>query len=154
MLPFTDPAASDDGQYFGDGVAETLIYALNKVEGLRVAAQTSAFSFRGADVDLASIGEQLNVGTVLRGNVQRAGNRLRVTVRLESTTDGAQLWSEQYDRQEEDVFAIQDEIARGGRSVAGDAVGFERRTARAAGDGEPRGVQPLPSGPLRLGAAG
>ena len=112
VLPFSDPSASGDEQYFGDGVAETLIYALNKVDGLRVAAQTSAFSFRGADVDLAAVGEQLNVGAVLRGNVQRAGIRLRVTVRLESTTDGAQLWSDQYDRQEEDVFAIQDEIAR------------------------------------------
>ncbi|MFB3110629.1 MAG: tetratricopeptide repeat protein, partial [Gemmatimonadales bacterium] len=110
VLPFTDQGGGDE-QYFGDGMAEDLIYALNKIQGLTVAGQTSSFSFKGRNTDLRTIGEQLQVSTLLSGSIRRSGDRLRVTVRLENAADGVQLWSEQYDGVLEDVFAFQDDIA-------------------------------------------
>jgi len=112
VLPFTNMSPDPENVYFGDGLAEELINALTHVEGLRVAARTSAFRFRGGDVDIREIGQKLNVGTVLEGSVRKAGNRLRVTAQLINIEDGYHLWSERYDREMEDIFAIQDEIAR------------------------------------------
>jgi TolB-like protein/Tfp pilus assembly protein PilF len=100
-----------DQEYFCDGMAEELINALVKVEGLRVAALTSAFQFKDRGHDVRAIGEQLNVRTVLEGSVRKAGNRLRVTAQLVSVEDGYHIWSDRYDRDMEDVFAIQDEIS-------------------------------------------
>jgi serine/threonine-protein kinase len=113
VLPFEERNAqsASGGAFLGDGMAETLIYALGKVPGFKVAAQTSAFSFKGKAADLATIGEQLGVATVLTGSLQRAGSRLRVTVRLESVKDRAELWSAQYDEELTDVFALEDKIA-------------------------------------------
>jgi serine/threonine-protein kinase len=113
VLPFEerDSQAAPGGAFLGDGMAETLIYALGKVPGFKVAAQTSAFSFKGKEADLATIGEKLGVATVLTGSLQRAGSRLRVTVRLESVANRAQLWTAQYDEELTDVFALQDKIA-------------------------------------------
>jgi serine/threonine-protein kinase len=111
VLPFTDQGGGAE-QYFGDGMAEDLMYALNKIEGLTVAGQTSSFSFKGTNTDLRTIGERLQVSTILSGSIRRSGDRLRVTVRLENVADGVQLWSEQYDGVLEDVFAFQDDIAR------------------------------------------
>jgi serine/threonine-protein kinase len=111
VLPFQERNAQG-GEFLGDGMAETLIYALGKVPGFKVAAQTSAFTFRGKEADLATIGEKLGVATVLTGSLQRAGSRLRVTVRLENVATRAQLWTEQYDEELTDVFALQDRIAR------------------------------------------
>jgi serine/threonine-protein kinase len=110
VLPFTDQGGGAE-EYFGDGMAEDLIYALNKIDGLTVAGQTSSFSFKGTNTDLRTIGEQLQVSTVLTGSIRRSGDRLRVTVRLENAADGVQLWSEQFDGVLEDVFAFQDDIA-------------------------------------------
>jgi TolB-like protein len=110
VLPFVNISPDKENEYFGDGLAEELINALAKLEHLRVAARTSAFRFRG-DVDIREVGKQLNVGAVLAGSVRVAGKRLRVTTQLLNTQDGYHLWSERYDRDMVDIFALQDEIA-------------------------------------------
>jgi non-specific serine/threonine protein kinase len=112
VLPFVNMSSDPENEYFSDGLAEELINVLSKVEGLRVASRTSAFAFKGKNEDVRRIGEQLNVRTVLQGSVRKSGNRLRITAQLGNVTDGFQLWSETYNRQLEDVFAIQDEIAQ------------------------------------------
>ncbi len=111
VLPFVNMSADPDNEYFTDGIAEEIINALTKIGALRVAARTSAFAFKGRNLDIRRVGEQLSVGTVLEGSVRKAGNRLRVTAQLVNVADGYHLWSERYDRELEDVFAIQDEIA-------------------------------------------
>jgi serine/threonine protein kinase/tetratricopeptide (TPR) repeat protein len=112
VLPFADMSPQKDQDWFCDGVAEEILNALTPLQGLRVAARTSAFSFRNQQDDLHTIGEKLGVATVLQGSVRRAGDRIRVTVQLVDVTDGFQLWSERYDRKLEDVFDVQDDIAR------------------------------------------
>jgi TolB-like protein/Flp pilus assembly protein TadD/tRNA A-37 threonylcarbamoyl transferase component Bud32 len=111
VLPFVNMSADPENEYFTDGIAEEIINALTKIQALRVAARTSAFAFKGKNLDIRKVGEQLSVGTVLEGSVRKAGNRLRVTAQLVNVADGYHLWSERYDRELEDVFAIQDEIA-------------------------------------------
>jgi serine/threonine-protein kinase len=111
VLPFTNMSPDPENEYFGDGMAEEIISALAQVPGLRVAARTSTFSFKGKNTDLREIGEKLNVSTVLEGSVRRAGNRVRITAQLINVNDGHHLWSERYDRELTDIFAIQDEIA-------------------------------------------
>ena len=112
ILPFSDLSPDHADAYLGDGIAETLISALANVNGLTVAARTSAFSFRNRSDDLKSIGRSLNVSTVLEGSVQRAGDRLRVTTRLVKVSDGRTLWSKTFDRATADIFAVQDEVVR------------------------------------------
>jgi serine/threonine-protein kinase len=111
VMSFRDMSPDKDQEYFCDGMAEELINALVKVEGLRVAALTSSFQFKGKNMDIREIGKQLNVGTVLEGSVRKSGSRLRVTAQLVSVSDGYHMWSERYDREMEDVFLIQDEIS-------------------------------------------
>src|SRR5262245_4557010 len=110
VLPFANMNTNPESQYFSDGLSEELINALARLPGLRVAARTSAFRFRGREVDIREIGRQLNVATVLEGSVRRAGTRLRITAQLLNVADGYHLWSDRYDREFEDVFAIQDDI--------------------------------------------
>ena len=110
VLPFANMSPDPENDYFGDGLAEELANALAQLPQLRVAARTSAFQFRGKDSDIREIGSKLNVETVLEGSVRKAGNRLRVTAQLISVSDGFHLWSNRYDREMEDVFAVQDEI--------------------------------------------
>ena len=112
VLPFTNMSGDPDNEYFSDGITDDIISALTQVHGLRVAARASAFSFKGKNEDLATIGRTLGVTTVLQGSVRRAGNKVRVTAQLMNTRDGFQLWSERFDRALDDIFAIQDEIAR------------------------------------------
>jgi TolB-like protein/Flp pilus assembly protein TadD len=112
VLPFADLSATRDQEYFCDGLADELISALARIRGVRVASRTSSFQFRGSGTDVRAIGERLGVGAVLEGSVRRAGDRLRVSVQLVGAADGYQLWSERYDRQADDVFAIQEEIAQ------------------------------------------
>jgi serine/threonine-protein kinase len=111
VLPFVDLSPERSNAYLGDGMAETLINALANVEGLNVAARTSAFSFRDAAQDIRRIGRELGVATVLEGSVQRARDRLRVTAQLIKTSDGLHLWSENFDRDAKDIFAVQDQVA-------------------------------------------
>jgi TolB-like protein len=111
VLPFANMSADPDQEYFCDGMAEELISALARIKGLSVAARTSAFLFKGQNVDVRQIGERLMVGTVLEGSVRKMGNRLRIAAQLINVHDGYQIWADRYDRNIDDVFAIQDEIA-------------------------------------------
>jgi eukaryotic-like serine/threonine-protein kinase len=110
VLPFANMSADKENEYFSDGLAEEIINALTKVPGLRVIARTSAFRFRG-EQDLRKVGETLQVGTVLEGSVRKSGTRLRITAQLINVADDSHIWSERYDREMTDVFAIQDEIS-------------------------------------------
>jgi eukaryotic-like serine/threonine-protein kinase len=112
VLPFTNMSGDTENEYFADGITEEIINALAQIDDLRVAARTSAFSFKNKHVDLRIVGERLNVKTVLEGSVRRAGNRVRIMAQLINTSDGYHLWSERYDRQLEDIFEVQDEISR------------------------------------------
>jgi eukaryotic-like serine/threonine-protein kinase len=112
VLAFDELGAEHDGGYFGEGMAEEIINALAYVPGVQIASRTSAFAFRGRRLDVREIARQLGVGTVLEGTVRRAGSRLRVTAQLTDASTGYQIWSDRYDRELEDVFAIQDELAR------------------------------------------
>jgi TolB-like protein/Flp pilus assembly protein TadD len=111
VLAFVNMSADPENEYFTDGIAEEIINALSKIQSLRVAARTSSFAFKGKRMDIAEIGAALKVATILEGSVRKAKNTLRVTAQLVNVADGYHLWSERYDRQLEDVFAIQDEIA-------------------------------------------
>ena len=111
VLPFENVSADPQNAFLADGIAEEIINALTQMDGLRIAARTSSFTFRGRQAELREIGERLNVATVLQGSVRKVGSRLRITAQLISVDDGFQLWSERYDRDLTDVFAVQDEIA-------------------------------------------
>ena len=112
VLPFANMSGDADNEYFSDGITDDIMSALTSVRGLRVAARASAFSYKGKNEDLTTIGRTLGVSTVLQGSVRRAGNKVRVTAQLMDAHDGFQLWSERFDRDLDDIFAIQDEIAR------------------------------------------
>jgi len=112
VLPFANMSADPENEYFADGITEEIIDALAQIPGLHIVARSSAFSFKGKPIDVRIVGEQLKVRTVLEGSVRRADNRLRITAQLVSTADGYHLWSERYDRELTDVFAIQEEIAQ------------------------------------------
>ena len=112
VLPFADLSAERDQEHFSDGVAEEILNALSKVSGLHVPARTSCFAFRGATLDAREIGQRLGVETLLDGSVRKAGKRVRISVQLVDASNGYQLWSERFDREIEDIFVIQDEIAR------------------------------------------
>src|SRR5882724_388286 len=110
VLPFSNLSADPDNEYFCDGLAEELLNALAKIDHLKVAARTSAFSFKGKSTNVSEIGRKLSVKTVLEGSVRRSGSRLRITVQLVNAADGYHLWSERYDRELQDIFDVQDEI--------------------------------------------
>src|SRR5947199_8214578 len=134
VLPFADLSAERDQEYFGDGIAEEILNALAKVGALHVAARTSCFGFRGTSVDAREIGRLLGVEALLEGGIRKSGNRVRISVQLVDARNGYHLWSDRFDREIDDIFAIQDEIAR---SVI-DALGLsltqreERRLLKAS----------------------
>ena len=111
VLPFANLSTEPENEYFTDGVTEEILNALSQIGDLRVAGRMSSFSFKGKHQDLRDIGERLNVRTVLQGSVRRAAGRVRITAQLTDVTDGYQLWSERFDRDIADIFAVQDEIA-------------------------------------------
>jgi serine/threonine-protein kinase len=111
VLPFKNMSADPENEYFADGMTEEIINSLAQVDGLRVASRTSAFAFKDRELDIREIGDQLNVATVLEGSVRSAGKRMRVTAQLVKAADGYHLWSQRYDRDMDDIFAVQDEIA-------------------------------------------
>ena len=111
VLPFVNISADPENDYFCDGLAEELLNALAKIEGLKVAARTSAFSFKGKSVDVREIGRLLSVSVILEGSVRKADDHLRISAQLISAVDGYHLWSERYDRQLADIFGVQDEIS-------------------------------------------
>ena len=112
VLPFANMSSDKENEFFGDGLAEEVINALAQAPRLKVVGRTSSFFFRGKDVEFAEIGKRLSVDHVLEGSVRRAGNRIRVTAQLVKVKDGFHLWSERYDREMTDIFAIQDEITK------------------------------------------
>jgi serine/threonine protein kinase/tetratricopeptide (TPR) repeat protein len=112
VLPFLNMSNDPDNEYFADGMAEEIINALSKIQSLRVASRMVSFALKGKNEDIAEVGRKMHVSTVLDGSVRRIGNRLRVTAQLVNVADGYQLWTERYDREMEDVFAIQDEISQ------------------------------------------
>jgi len=112
VLPLANMSADPENEYFSDGMTEEIINALSKVPGMQVASRTSSFAFKGKEVDVREIGDRLGVASVLEGSVRKIGNRIRIAAQLVSVGNGYQLWAETYDRQLEDVFAVQDEIAR------------------------------------------
>jgi adenylate cyclase len=111
VLPFVNMSNDSGQEYFSDGIAEEIINSLTHLKDLKVAGRTSSFQFKGKNIDLREVGEKLSVRTVLEGGVRKQGNRLRITVQLINVEDGYHLWSERYDREIDDVFAIQDDIA-------------------------------------------
>jgi len=112
VLPFVNMSRDEENEYFADGLSEELLNVLAKIRGLRVAARSSAFSFKGKGATVAEVGRALNVATVLEGSVRKSGNRMRISVQLVKVLDGYQLWSETYDRTLDDIFAVQDNIAQ------------------------------------------
>ena len=112
VLPFVSMSSDPENEYFSDGITEELLNALTRIEGLQVTARTSSFAFKGKNLDIREIGKQLGVTTVLDGSVRKAGNKVRITVKLISVADGYHIWSETYERQLEDIFKIQDEISQ------------------------------------------
>jgi serine/threonine-protein kinase len=111
VLPFANMSANPENEFLSDGISEEILNALTRLPDLRVAARTSAFTFKGKTPDIKEVGAKLRVATVLQGSVRKAGTRLRITTQLIDVAAGYQLWSERYDREMDDVFAIQDEIA-------------------------------------------
>ena len=112
VLPFVNMSGDSENEYFSDGLAEELLNVLTKMRGLRVAARSSAFTFRGQKVTVAEVGKALSVTTVLEGSVRKSGNRVRIGVQLISVADGYHMWTETYDRTLDDIFAVQDDIAQ------------------------------------------
>jgi serine/threonine-protein kinase len=112
VLPFIDLSQAKDQEYFCDGISEEILDALAKVEGLRVVARTSSFSFKGKNADVSEIAQKLNVQNVLEGSLRREGNRIRITAQLINARDGFDIWSDTFERDLQGMFAVQDEITR------------------------------------------
>ena len=112
VLPFVNMSGDPENEYFSDGISEEILNLLTKLPKLRVSSRTSSFAFKGKDIEMPAVAQRLGVGTILEGSVRRAGDRVRITAQLIDTKSDSHLWSESYDRRLEDVFAIQDDIAR------------------------------------------
>src|SRR5262249_1463254 len=112
VLPFVNLSSDKENEYFSDGITEDLITALSKVSGLHVAARTSSFAFKGKNEPMENIGAQLHVDAVLEGSVSKVGNQVRITEQLINTADGYHLWSDSYDRELQDIFAIRSQVAQ------------------------------------------
>ena len=112
VLPFANMSADKNDEYLSDGVSEELITALSKITGLQVKARTSSFMFKGKNEDIQKIGELLHVSHLLEGSVAKAGNKLRITAQLIQTSDGNHEWSDTYDREMQDIFAVRSEVAQ------------------------------------------
>jgi len=138
VLPFVNMSGDPDNEYFSDGLSEELLNALAGVPELKVAAHTSSFAYKGRNEDVRTIARDLGVATILEGSVRRSGNQVRITVQFIKADDGYHLWSESYDRELEDIFAIQEEIARAitEKLQVQLAGGDERLVKRATADVE------------------
>jgi TolB-like protein len=112
VLPFVNMSRDEENEYFADGLTEELLNVLSRIRALRVASRTSAFHFKGKDADLATVAQKLNVATILEGSVRKSGKRVRITVQLIEVASDAHLWSQTYDRELDDIFAMQDDIAQ------------------------------------------
>ena len=133
VLPFVNMSSDKENEYFSDGLTETLLHKLAQVAELKVAARTSSFAFKDKRDDIRAIGRELGVATVVEGSVQRAGDTLRITAQLVKTADGSHIWSRNYDRKVQDLFAIQDEIAIAVTEALVGALAPEAKAAIAKG---------------------
>src|SRR5262249_49718051 len=133
VLPFVDMSPGKDQDYFSDGLAEELLNQLAQLKGLRVAARTSSFAFKGQHTDVKQIGEKLGVGNVLEGSARKAGNKLRITAQLIKASDGYHRWSNTFDRELDDVFAIQEDIARAVADALQITLGMNQSTLLPGG---------------------
>jgi TolB-like protein len=127
VLPFVNRSREADDEYFSDGLADEMLNVLAKIRGLRVASRTSAFFFKGKDIDIPTVAQKLNVATVLEGSVRKSGQRVRITAQLVQAASDSHLWSQTYDRELDDIFAVQDDIAG---SVVRAAIGAAGRAGR------------------------
>ena len=134
VLPFVNMSRDEENEYFADGLSEELLNVLAKVRGLRVASRTSAFYFKGKDVDLPTVAQKLNVATVLEGSVRKSGQRVRITAQLIQVATDSHLWSETYDRELDDIFAVQDDIAQSVVKELRAALMGEKTTTAASAD--------------------
>ena len=132
VLPFVNMSDDAANEYFADGIAEELLNVLSKIRGLRVASHTSAFSFKGGNVDIPTVARKLNVATILEGSVRKFGKRVRITVQLVQVATDSHLWSETYDRELEDIFAVQDDIAQSVVKELRSALLGEKRDSAAS----------------------
>ena len=139
VLPFINMSADKEQEYFCDGIAEDILNDLTRLEDLHVVARTSSFAFKGENQDIREIGMKLEAHTIVEGSVRKAGNRLRITAQLINVADGYHLWSERYDRELEDVFAIQEEIAK--NIVRALKIKLSKREKRALGKVKTQDVQ-------------
>lgn len=126
VLPFRNISSDKENEYFSDGITEEIINALTKVSGLNVIARTSAFAFKGKDIDLRDVGARLKVEYVLEGSVRKAGNRIRVTTQLVKASDGFHIFSETYDRELQDIFKVQDDISTRISQKFADSIGINK----------------------------
>ncbi len=126
VLPFRNMSSDAENEYFSDGITEEIINALTKVKGLNVIARTSAFAFKGKDIDLRDVGTRLKVAYVLEGSVRKAGNRVRVTAQLVKASDGFHIFSEKYDRELQDIFKVQDDISNKIAQKFADKIGIKK----------------------------
>ena len=133
VLPFLNLSTDPENELFADGMTEEIISTLTQVRDLHVVARTSSFSFKGKYLDLRSVGQQLNVRTVLEGSIRRSGDRLRITAQLVNAEDGYHLWSQRYEREVKDIFAIQEEIARSIAETLEVTLDSQGRPVRGAG---------------------
>ncbi|MCK7592722.1 tetratricopeptide repeat protein [Pseudomarimonas salicorniae] len=134
VLPFVNMSADADNEYFSDGISEELLNVLVKVEGLSVASRTSSFAYKGRELSAARIGEELKVAHVLEGSVRKAGNRVRITAQLIDTRSDRHLWSDTFDRELDDIFAIQDEIANAIVTALRDTLGGREQRVQVRAD--------------------
>ena len=107
VLPFVNLSSDEDSEFFADGISEEIINALAQIRNLRVVARTSAFSFKGKQVDLRTVGATLNAGALIEGSVRKSGDRVRIVAQLINAADGCHIWSERYDRELQDIFEVQ-----------------------------------------------
>ena len=147
VLPFTNISADPEDEYFSDGMTEELISKLSRLHDLEVIARTSIMQYKETGKSIAEIGRELRVGTILEGSVRKAGDRLRITAQLVMWNQG-HLWSQDYDRTLDDVFAIQSAVAESvADALRGDPRAWRETPARKAGNTKPGGVPSLFAGP-------
>ena len=133
VLPFRNISSDAENEYFSDGITEEIINALTKIDGLNVIGRTSAFAFKGKDLDLREVGESLNVSYVLEGSVRKSGNRVRVMTQLIKASDAFHLFSESYDRELQDIFMVQDDISNKIAQKFADSIGIKKAELNLVG---------------------
>ncbi len=141
VLPFEDLSPAHDQEYFSDGIAEEILNSLAHIKELKVAGRTSSFQFKGQKADLKEVGKKLNVSTVLEGSVRKMGNRVRITAQLISVDDGYHVWSDTYDRDMTDIFAIQNEVAERIAKVLLKELTVDLSSAKSQGTENPKAFE-------------